>query len=54
VDWKLTDAATGTTITTAASTCSGKLVSNVPAGRYQLRVTRNGRAGTYKLNIGAV
>jgi hypothetical protein len=54
VAWKLVDAATGTTITTAASTCSGKLLSNVPAGRYQLKVTRNGRAGTYSLNLAAV
>jgi hypothetical protein len=52
VDWKLIEAATGTTIAIGASTCSAKLVPNVPAGRYQLKVTRNGRTGTYKVNIG--
>ncbi len=50
VDWALVNEAVGTTIY-STSGCGSKLVPNVPAGDYQLKVTRNGRSGTYALAI---
>jgi hypothetical protein len=52
VSWRLTNADTGSTVTSGVS-CSSQLVSNVPAGHYRLAVWRTGAPGTYRLSISA-
>jgi uncharacterized protein YdeI (BOF family) len=51
VAWKLIDAATDAVLKSDSSDCASVLVSNVPAGRYRISVTRNGKTGTYKLGV---
>jgi hypothetical protein len=50
VTWVLANAETGATIKTA-SDCVSTLVPNVPAGNYQLTVSRDGYTGMHAVSI---
>lgn len=52
INWRLVNEA-GSTIQTSGdyATCSSRLAPNVPAGRYTLVVSRQGRRGTYRLGV---
>jgi uncharacterized protein YdeI (BOF family) len=50
VDWKLVNRQSGATLY-STSACASKLVTNVPAGQYEVVVTRNGASGTYNLGL---
>jgi hypothetical protein len=51
IQWQLVNADTRATVKSAANTCSGTVVSDLPAGNYELYITPWDRTGTYKLDI---
>jgi hypothetical protein len=51
LSWQLVNADTGALVKSVPNSCSGTLVSDVPAGNYELSVTAFSGTGTYKLDI---
>jgi uncharacterized protein YdeI (BOF family) len=51
LQWQLVNADTGAEVRSVSNTCSGTLVSAVPAGNYELVVTPWTGTGTYKLEV---
>jgi hypothetical protein len=51
LQWQLVNADTRVEVKSVSNTCSGTLVSSLPAGNYELTVTPWSFTGTYKLDI---
>lgn len=51
VSYKLIRASTDATVASATSSCGQEHLENLPSGGYQLRVTRPGASGTYRLGL---
>ena len=51
VNWTLTSTTSGSTVSSKQGDCGHDVISNLPAGSYQLAITQDGYVTTYALNM---